>query len=717
MTILYKSDFAKYPSAIIDLKTKNTSWLEFGAKLRKEGNENWGFHLTLLDPTLQGVDYFADDLDRLTILKIQTELRNNYWFYLREFFKVPTGGSGGSVYYRANRGNIGAAWSLFNSFVTYVEQIRQTGKSLFTRGIATGFHNAWTENSTHILFTKSDLRADEIKSYREISEELPGYVRYKHKKDKENQQEFTTMCHSNVTYSYIPQGDPKSANKVGRGKTPRFINGDEIPFLAYAQISIPALEASTNNSFDEAKAAGDFYGTLWTTTAGDLSTDEGKYVYEKIRKKGMFFTEALYDCENREEAVAMIVAHSESTVVPHVVVAFNHRQLGYTDEWLMEKIDRNTGTKDAIKRDLLGIWTFGSAANPIPERVMLRIRKAVNEVPQVETMARYYTVRFQRDVEYVRKRQVVMGLDTSDLIGRDAITGVGVDVITGEVLFAFGLNESNLTHFTSFLAQFLRDFPKVVMIPEAKSSWSGIRDQLLISLPEMGIDPGKRIYSRVVDESLGSESQQKEYREFSSGHPSERKYYPYRKLFGFMTGPASRETLTRDVLMKVVDEYAELIRDSVLIDELSTLVERKGRIDHALSGHDDHVISFALAHWLLRFGRNLQHYGIDPNTVLSRRPIRKDTVQLPPKEQRRQDRIHAELEKCYDKIQKSTSVIEQKYLSRRIDMLERDIRNDDDIENRSSSLDGQQADARKEAILKRAKDGPGGFIGGLLGRR
>src|SRR5690606_6296803 len=109
------------------------------------------------------------------------------------------------------RGNIATYWSIFNHFVTYLEQIRQTGKSLTGRSLMTGFHTAWvlgSEGSTisSILFTKSDLRPDEIKEYKGIKLTLPKYMYYNTIKDKDNQQDFTTLCRGVVTYSYIPAG-------------------------------------------------------------------------------------------------------------------------------------------------------------------------------------------------------------------------------------------------------------------------------------------------------------------------------------------------------------------------------------------------------------------------------------------------------------------------------------------------------------------------------
>ena len=707
MTILYTSDFKKYPSAIVDLKTKNRSWVEFAAKLESMGVKNWGFHLTLLDPSLVGVDPHDPNLDSTTILKVQTELTNNYWYYLREVFKVPSNVGGETSYLRANRGNIATFWSVFNSFITYLEQIRQTGKSLTGRAIKTGVHTCWAKGGTTLLFTKSDLRADEIRHYKDIKSALPGYMWYNTPKDKDNQQDFTTLCHGNVTFTYIPSTDEVSANRVGRGKTPIFILGDEVPFLPYVYVSIPAMVASTMDSFTQAEKAGSFHAILYSTTAGDLSTKEGVYVYEKIRQRGMFFSEILYDAKDKQDASEILFANSNNKVVPNIVVAFNHNQLGYTDEWLTKQIASNPAAKDQIKRDYLGLWTFGSQYNPIPEHLLSIIRRYVNANYKTQTFNSNYLVRFHDDIEYVKGRKIALGLDMSEAIGRDAITGVGVDVETLETLIAFSVSESNLIYFGSFLANFLKQLPNVTLVPESKSAWTGgIRDQLLIEMPKLGLDPGRRIYSTIVDGAKGSDADQKDYRNYQSGYPSERKYYPYRQSMGFMTNRSSREVLYRDVMMNAVKETPNLIRDPQLVDELSTLVERKGRIDHASSGHDDHVVSFALAHWFIRYARNLEHYGIDSTRLMCK--VDREVEEVTPEQWRTMEKhkkLSKQLEAAVERLSVATSAVEIAYLEARITMLENDLPEVDLSKSSASSLSARSKDASNLKNSNRGRNG------------
>lgn len=690
--ILYEKDWQKYPHAIVDDKTKNTTWLEIAGKYRSMGVRHWYFPLALLRPELRNYDPFDPDLPEHIVILMMMECAENPWYFMREIQRVPAKSGGGSNPLEANRGNIAFFWCMFNSFITYLQQIRQTGKSLNTRALINYFHNVAAEGSQHILFTKGDLRKEEIKEYKSMRDMLPRWMWYIHKKDRDNQHEFTTMSRGNITKSYVPQGDPIAANSVGRGTTPTLVTIDEPPFLDYAEISIPSLIAATTAAFDEASAKGAMHGIAYTTTAGDLSTPSGRFVYDKIKKSAMFFSEILFDCKNRADALSLIKSHSKGGA-PLVDISFTHLQLGKSDEWLREKIANTPASRDKIMRDFLGQWTFGSASNPIPEKILNMIRDNINQTPIVSREDSDYLVRFHVPMEEVQRRRSVLGLDLSEAVGRDAITGVLIDVETSETLMAFSVCEANLVRFASWLLNLFVKFPRMTMVPEAKNSWAAIRDYLLIHLPLLGIDPGRRIYSRVVDRANGTESEKRHYREYSSGVPTERKYYPFRSEFGFPTSGPLRESLTLDILKIATRQSARLIRDAPLIEELSGLVERNNRVDHKASGHDDHVISWLMANWFLRYARNLDHYGIEPGTVLCRM---QQAVNNDPKElirNKKQEKILQEILQLEQKIDKSETLMEKRYLEAKLKSLKTEVR--EEVGKVSQSLDKLSEDNKK----------------------
>lgn len=718
MTILYERDWDRFPTAIPDFETKNHTWAMQAAKYHQMGVKNYYFFLALYNPLLVGVDPYSPNLTEEQKQMILLECAWNPWYVIREVIRIPEGKDLNMV--RANRGNIAMFWCVLNSFITYVQQIRQTGKSLNTRVIVVLFHMFMAKGAEHILFTKGDLRKGEIKHYKKMRESLPKWMWKLTSKDTDNQYEFTNMENGNITYSYVPQGDPEAANTVGRGKTPKLITNDETPFCPYASISIPALIASTTNSFDEAKAKKQFHAILYTTTAGDLSTESGKYVYEKIKKMGMFFSEILFDQYDRDGAIDVIVANSLSKDrgAPYVDISFNHLQLGYSDDWLRSKIATVPGSRDQIKRDFLGQWTFGSTANPIPEKIMNVIRDNANQWPVVvKDEKTSYIVKYHLPVEEVKRRVSVMGLDMSNAVNRDAITGVMLDVETSETLATFMIGEANLVRFAQWLARFIQAHPKMTLIPEHRSSWISVLDSLIIDLPMMGIDPGRRIYSRIVDSAGGADSDKRTYRDYCYGVATESKYFQYRNDFGFPTSGPLRESLYTSVMKDATQTAAKLVRDATLIDELSSLVEKNGRIDHKSSGHDDHVISWLMAHWFLRWARNQDHYGIDKSTLLSK--VRASTVGNDPKKVRqilKEEKLSSEIELWEAKLANASGMMEEKYIKAKIASLKSQVRGDDGTEDVGSIDKVSEAakEKRKEARQQDTRHYRDGYFTGRL---
>ena len=720
MAILYLEDWDHYPTAVPDIPgletrhgvlagTRNQSWLDQAYKFRDMGIENWYFCLTLYNPQLSGLDPHSDELTEEQMSLMLLELEHNPWYALREVLRVPAKSGGGHGPLGANRGNIALFWSVFNSFVTYLQQIRQTGKSLNTRMIIVAWHMFWAYGSQHILFTKSDLRKEEIREYKDIRAALPKWMWETHFKDTDNQHEFTNFARGNRTKTYIPQGDPEAANNVGRGQSPTIITSDEPPFLPYASTSIPALIAAGTQTFTEAERKGAMHFLLFTTTAGDLSTESGQYVYNKIKKMAMPFGEFLYDAKNRAEAIKIILANSQDKVVPRVDISFNHRQLGYTDEWLRAAINRASARLDQIKRDYLSQWTFGSADNPIPEKLLNKIRNWINnEIIERVDPKRHYRIRFHVPYEEALKRQSAMGLDTSNAVGRDAITGVAIAVDTTETLFAFMVNETFLEHFGDWLIEFMVLFSNLTLVPENKSSWAGIGDKLILQLPLKGVDPGRRIYSRVVDRAEDSERDRKVYREYCQGNPSERKYASFRSDFGFNTNADLRTELYSDVLRAATNQAATLIRDPILVDELSSLVMRRGRIDHQASGHDDHVMSWLFANWFLRYARNLSHYGIDPRTVLSRLKFaNNDQTAEEVAKITREEKLRLNVEILEDKLERARSSVEVQYYQARLRSAKSELKDRSETDS-VGSLDRAALEAKdqRQEIARTRHAGP-----------
>lgn len=681
--ILFEEDWNKYPSAIVHTSTANKSWLELAAKYKQMGIKNYYFHLALVNPLLADYDTEDENLPTEIYAMMKAEAEVNPWYALREVIKLPIKGRDGGAELLANRGNISFYWCMFNRIITYVQQIRQTGKSLNIRVLVTLFHHFLNRNSLHVLYTKSDLRAGEIAEYKDFREKLPFWVYLAHKEEADNQISFTTKSRENETITYIPSGNEVAANKVGRGKTPAFIASDETPFCSYCYVSVPALVSSAARSFEDAENDGRWYGLCYTTTAGDLSTKEGEFVHNQIKKKAAFFTETMFDLKDRIELVEYIQTIT-GEIEPKIDITFNHLQLGYSDDWLKRTISRNPGGRDAIIRDHLNRWTFGSTKNPIPEAYLEMIRKSVKD-PKVDINQKWrIPTKYYASKEYIKTRVTAAGIDTSNASGNDNVCIVTVDVETAEVLMVSTTNNCNLIHFANFIALTLFEFPKLTIIPENKFNWKTIQDQLLLAMTELGLDPGRRIYSRVVDNAHGSDREKEIFKNYITGHASERKYRQYADSFGFPTNSPLRHLLFDKILKDAYTSTSKLVRDRDLIDELATLIEKNGVVDHSSIGTSDHVIAWLIVHWFLRHARNLSHYGIDAKMVLSK--VEFLDLEVDPNikyEKIRREKILSSIEVLEEKMDISRSQMERSYYSNRIKSLKMDL-GDDSLSDHAS---------------------------------
>lgn len=154
-----------------------------------------------------------------------------------------------------------------------------------------------------------------------------------------NTEEIKISLNENRYRALLPSKSEKMALNVGRGLTSETLQFDEIAFLYNIGLSLPAALAAGTAAMDRAKLNGDPYGIIYTTTAGKKDDRDGKYVYENIYRTSAKWAEALLDSPNAEALINAITKSSVGGNV-RVLVEFQHRQLGYTDEWLRDTIKR-----------------------------------------------------------------------------------------------------------------------------------------------------------------------------------------------------------------------------------------------------------------------------------------------------------------------------------------------------------------------------------------
>ncbi len=614
--ILFQSDWER-ENAFPDVNTSNKSFLRLAEVYKRMGVNNYYFHLALYDETLVGINPHSKDLTTDQMIRVAAECKKNFWYVIREVIRIPPNTGGDPIVFEANRGNIGLYWLFFNHIDVFNIQPRQTGKSVGTDCLMTILLFMMLENTTITLVTQDDeLRKKNIESIKRIRDCLPPYLISKDRTDSNNKEEVSCSSLNNFYRTRVSQKSPAAAVKVGRGTTTAIKQMDEVPYIDYLDELMPAFLNSGNKVRQEARANGTPYGNIFTTTAGKKNTRSGAYAFNMLRGGMVFNENSLFDSDN-EEHVVKIVEKNSPGVMKLVNLTMAYYQLGYTAEDVKRWIKETGTVGDAADRDYFNIWTSGSTRSPLSVAQLELISKSKMDPLYVSISREGYVFNWYIPEEDIKDRmdsgKFALGMDTSDAIGRDAITLTLVDTATLEVIGASVCNESNIMLYASHVADLMVRYKNIILIPERRSSWAAFVDTICSRLIVVKEDPFRRIYNVAVDNSVELVEEYAIAKMGVSTRPIAF-YSKYKRLFGFATGSTgqhSRHVLYTDVLQTAATRGGYAVRDSRLVTEILELEIKDGRIDHSNSGHDDTVVSWLLCIWFLTYSKNLRFYGID----------------------------------------------------------------------------------------------------------
>src|SRR5574344_820726 len=395
------------------------------------------------------------------------------------------------------------------------------------------------------------------------------------------------------------------------------VHFDEIAFMNYNWIVVPTAVNAMLAASQNARKAGMPSVIIFTTTAGNPETKQGEYALRTLQS-ALPFTKRLYDCDTRNHLLA-IIAKSSSRSAPMLYLEFSYRQLGKTDEWFRINASRSGASQDDINRDFLNIWQCSSDNAIIPEAIRQSLLASKREPLYVEIsddfIVNWYVP--QTDVESVdfRHKKMIMGSDTSENIGKDFTTFTMISVSDMAVIATFRCNNSNTMVIARFVATMLLKYTSTVFIPERQNTGIVITDFVIEELQKNNINPYTRVYNDVVqnvDEDKYKNVNMYDYNNIPAN---------IRGMFGYRTGGAgsqtSRSLLYKQVMFKTLELNSTRVYDRTLVNEFVNLTTKGGRIDHANGRHDDQIISYLLACYLIFFGKHLERYGIEASDVLN----------------------------------------------------------------------------------------------------
>lgn len=534
-----------------------------------------------------------------------------------------------------------------------------THNTMSMSALVQGCLRFWMDNSICSQVTKdTKLKLETIDTIKEIGERFPSYlVDVNIKEDNpENKMGIYYAAKNNTFKSMVGRNDAKAANGVGRGSTSPFMWFDEPPFTPFIGITVPAAIGSMGTVVEEAAKNNQPYGVVFTTTPGKIDDRDGGFIYKQVQAAARW-SESMFDSLDKDDLIDLIKKNSTGSGVA-VNCTFTHNQLGYTDEWLNEKIAASMGTKEQADMDYRVIWSSGGASSPISVDQADAIRSSEMEPTFVERtrdnyFIRWYDNKINHDYE-MQQGNYILGIDSSEAVGKDAIAMVITNVRDLSVVGVATVNDTNLTRYAYWLCDLLIQYPKITAIIERKSTGTGIMDQLLYLMQSKNMDPFKRIYNHLVDDQ---NTRKDDWREMTATPTARRDTYfydKYRRDFGFVTDRKNRQLLYQEVLAEAVKRGARKVHDKTLAGEIRSLIVKKGRVDHPDGGHDDHVIAWLMCVWFLMISKHHSYYGIDRKLVFA--DITDDGTDLSEADKQRGmmvESLHEQLDSMFDQLRKT----------------------------------------------------------------
>lgn len=605
--ILFERDFVEQ-GAIVDTSTPNLSFLKMAITLNKMGIHNNKFFLALYDKDLKGRDpHNLNDPSVELRQRIGWESKTNPYYFMREVVRVTAAGTGG-VPYLLNRSNLAQSWLFFNSINTFQVMPRQVGKTIGSMVLALWFIYVAAFHCNWGMFCKGiKLQNENVDRLKKLRDALPKYLLHETADDINNKEGIFYKALENGLITFVSQSDKTAAGDQARGQSFAVENWDEIAYYNNIHLSFDAATAGMNAAGEQARKSGVPSAIIITTTAGDIDDPRGKWCYRTICN-AMRFTDKMYDVANHDELTQLIRSNSRNEMV---YVEYGHKQLGKDDEWFT-RVTRNKDPK-IIAKDYLNQWLHGADGSLFSKELLEKVQSSRREPVAVTTFGKI-AIRWYDDPEKLRSnptlrdKPYVIGCDTSDCVGRDFTTMCMIDPYDLHIVCTFKHNTANLLVVAKCILSLLRMFPRSIFVPERNKNGAMFLDYIFAESPREQFNPLTRIFNAYLQNY--DSNTRLENLDYDSG--------VVRQKFGFVTSKAatSREFLYSRVLMTALKLIGDRLYDSSLIDELSGLTMKNGRVDHSDAGHDDLLISFLLACYFIMFASNHQLYGIAPDEFM-----------------------------------------------------------------------------------------------------
>ena len=406
--------------------TTNSSFIEMSNYLRDIGIKQNRFMLALLDKDLANIDPHDPNLSLEYKRKVLMEVRNNFWYYLREVVRIPS--SGEPSKFVLNRGNLAFLFLATMNINTILIMPRQTGKTIAAAVFYAYVYNFRAQNTQITLLNKESRDSkDNLARIRAIRDLFPIYLRfdavYSEVSGKKTKVSSTVSFMENAINHNKLRTYGKSQNELAaanllRGQTFPLLWVDEFAFIKYMKTiygnMIPAMSKAT----EIAKRNNVPYGILYTTTPGFLTSEEGKYAYTVINNATVW-NESWYDL-NYYQILNLVDSNRMSKFV---FIQYTYQQLGLSETWFEEQCIQSSWDWILIRREYLLNWSDESENSPFTREELDTIEKYCKQPKKTIMIFGRYELRIFEEIplkqNLVPLYPPIIGIDPSGNVGRD----------------------------------------------------------------------------------------------------------------------------------------------------------------------------------------------------------------------------------------------------------------------------------------------------------
>lgn len=575
------------------MSTTNKSFLEVHQYLKDSGIANNKFMLALLDPDLAKIDPHDPNLNTAYKTKVLRECLYNPWYYFREVVRIPDSGQASGVKFELNRGNLSLIFCLMMNLNTFLEQPRQTGKTISSLCWYLYLFNFGTANAEmSFLNKKLDDSKLNLQRIREIRDLLPSYLKMDQAfapdgskvRGKNNVETLQHPVNNNRIRTVASARNKVAAASLMRGRTTPIIYIDEYGFIQYNNIIYTNMVPAFNTASTNAKRNGTPYGMLITTTPGLLTTDEGIEAFT-LKETATPFSERWYDL-SKEQIYDIIASNTNSNFV---YIKYNYQQLGKSEQWFKDLCITMRKDWDAIRREVLLEWSSSSENSPFRSEDLDTIKGLLRQPINTVLLLNKYEFKIYEKINL--KYPPLVGVDVSGGYQRDSSAITVVDSYSTRVTAELNSNFISTPELAMIIYEIVSKWlPNAVVNIERNG---GFGSSVIARLLQTSIRKNLfyTIKDKIVEERITG----------AQIHKRTQKT----KVYGSDSTKSEREQLI-EILRDRVEYHKDKIISPTIYEELCGMeVKKNGKVEHSSNTHDDQVFSWLWALYIYYYGGDL----------------------------------------------------------------------------------------------------------------